>query len=127
MGRQLTSASDPITTYLNGYHLRGADSAGACIETGSSLGPFGPRVDYDTKITFQCYKDLTEAELASWCNTASQNSLSIFQQISEMAFIGKFGNSSGLYGGDWVSMTATTVGDPVYDSANKQCTQRVGA
>ena len=43
--------------------MRGATSTGACYENASLLGPFGPRVDFNSKISFSCYKDLTEAQL----------------------------------------------------------------
>lgn len=60
IGKQ-ASSSDPISHFSNGYHMRGAALSGACYEDASLLGPFGPRVDFNSKISFSCYKELTAA------------------------------------------------------------------
>lgn len=122
---------DSMEELQDGMYIRGADNSGQCIELdGASVQgetaeqafkrqypahryTEDPRFTFEDSIMYGCHKDMTFAELKSYCENAEYENLLIFQYLSHsLSHLGKFGNSDPHFVSDWVEVQQEERGRP---------------
>ena len=86
VGRRLsksypTGKKEYIAEPANGFYLSGADNNGECwAETSSGTRYYDdPVLDFSDSMLYGCSKDLTYAELETFCNSNQYRNLNIFK------------------------------------------------
>jgi hypothetical protein len=101
-----------IKQSVNGFQLVGADKTGKCVLLESEEAV--PKTQYldDPTITFEdgiltgCYIDLTLKELQEFCTQENFKRIVLFNNLQNLKYMGKYGNSDPHLQDEWVRVEA---------------------
>ena len=64
-----------------------------------------PTLTFEESMSTGCHIDLTLAELNDFCRSNNDYNMVLFQNLYNLNYIGKYGNSNPYYKEDWVEVT----------------------
>lgn len=103
---RINTTNDTMTVFDSGFPLSGTSQSGECLSTDQSIsGPSSPIIKFGQEIIYNCYIELTYAELQSYCVDNTDNTLEpIFSSHDLITHIAKFGSINVTNPDDWIEI-----------------------